>query len=100
MIVGLSPRRDVAVLSGEAPLTLRGDMTLSSGRKADVRRSLGRDRGWRRQGPGAPREAFEPGKAGIAPPMTARQNSLLAALKAKRLEVAESPKATRLRHFP
>jgi ATP-dependent DNA helicase RecQ len=73
-----------AVLSGEAPLTLRGDMTLSSGRRAGVRRSLDEIEVAQAKDPVLPREAFEPAKAGIlAPPLTARQNSLFAALKAK-----------------
>ena len=43
--------------------------------------------------PGLPREAFEPVNPGIlAPPLTARQNSLFAALKAKRLEIARDQK--------
>jgi ATP-dependent DNA helicase RecQ len=81
------------VLSGEAPLTLRGDMTLSSGRRAGVRRSLDEIEVAQAKDPVLPREAFEPVKAGIlAPPMTARQNSLFAALKAKRLEIARDQK--------
>ena len=40
-----------AVLSGEAPLSLRGDIHLPSGRKADVRRSLAGDRGCAGQDP-------------------------------------------------
>jgi ATP-dependent DNA helicase RecQ len=82
-----------AVLSGEAPLTLRDDMTLSSGRKADVRRSLDEIEVAQASDPALPRETFEPVKPGdVAPPLTARQNSLLAALKAKRLEIARMQK--------
>ncbi|MGH6837944.1 MAG: DNA helicase RecQ [Methylocella sp.] len=81
------------VLTGEAPLTLRGDMILSSGRKADVRRSLDEIEVAQASDPVLPREAFEPVKPGIlAPPLTARQNSLLSALKAKRLEIARKQK--------
>jgi ATP-dependent DNA helicase RecQ len=82
-----------AVLSGEAPLTLRGGMTLSSGRKASVRRSLVEIEVAQAKDPGLPREAFEPVNPGIlAPPLTARQNSLFAALRAKRLEIARKQK--------
>src|ERR1700675_2232229 len=82
-----------AVLSGEAPLTLRGDMTLSSGRRAGVRRSLDEIEVAQAKDPVFPREALEPVKPGIlAPPLTARQNSLFAALKAKRLEIARDQK--------
>ena len=74
-----------AVLSGEAPLSLRGDIALPSGRKAAVRRSL--------QDPALARQAFEPVKPEIgAAPLTAKENRLLAALKAKRLEVARDQK--------
>jgi ATP-dependent DNA helicase RecQ len=66
---------------------------LSSGRRADVRRSLDEIEVAQAKDPGLPREAFEPAKAGIlAPPLTARQNSLFAALKAKRLEIARDQK--------
>ncbi|MGB6175551.1 MAG: DNA helicase RecQ [Methylocella sp.] len=82
-----------AVLSGEAPLTLRGDITLSSGRKAGVRRSLDEIEVAQAKDPVFPRAAFEPVKRGIeTAPLTARQNSLLAALKAKRLEIARDQK--------
>ncbi|MGH6852525.1 MAG: HRDC domain-containing protein, partial [Methylocella sp.] len=82
-----------AVLSGEAPLTLRGEMTLSSGRKACVRRSLDEIEVAQAKDPVLPREAFEPVKPEIlAPPLTSRQNSLFAALKAKRLELARKQK--------
>jgi ATP-dependent DNA helicase RecQ len=82
-----------AVLSGEAPLTLRGGMTLSSGRKASVRRSLDEIEIAQAKDPVLSRKAFEPVKPGIeTAPLTARQNSLLAALKAKRLEIARDQK--------
>lgn len=80
------------VLSGEAPLTLRGDITLSSGRKVSVRRSLDAIEVAQAKDPALSREAFEPVKREIAAPLTARQNRLLAALKAKRLEVAREQK--------
>jgi ATP-dependent DNA helicase RecQ len=80
------------VLSGEAPLTLRGDITLSSGRKVSVRRSLDAIEVAQAKDPALSRKAFEPVKLEIAAPLTARQNRLLAALKAKRLEVAREQK--------
>jgi ATP-dependent DNA helicase RecQ len=68
-------------------------MTLSSGRKADVRRSLDEIEVAQAKDPVSSREAFEPVKPGLfAPPLTARQNGLLAALKAKRLEIARKQK--------
>ena len=89
------------MLSGEAPLTLRGGMILSSGRKADVRRCLDEIEVAPAKDPGLPREAFEPVNPGIlAPPLTARQNSLFAALKAETSRNRERSKATRLRHIP
>ncbi len=82
-----------AVLSGGAPLTLCGDMTLSSGRRAGVRRSLGEIEVAQASDPVFPREAFETVKPGTeTAPLTARENSLLAALKAKRLEIARDQK--------
>jgi ATP-dependent DNA helicase RecQ len=82
-----------AVLSGEAPLTLRGGMTLSSGRTASVRRSLGEIEVAQAKDPALAREAFEPVKPGVGTALlTARQNSLFAALKAKRLEIARDQK--------
>ena len=80
------------VLSGEAPLTLRGDITLSSGRKVSVRRSLDAIEVAQAKDPALSRKAFEPVKREIAASLTARQNRLLAALKAKRLEVAREQK--------
>ncbi len=82
-----------AVLSGEVPLTLRGDMTLSSGRNASVRRSLDEIEVAQAKDPVLSREAFEPVNPGfLALPLTARQNRLLTALKAKRLEIARDQK--------
>jgi ATP-dependent DNA helicase RecQ len=82
-----------AVLSGEAPFTPRGDMTLSSGRKVGVRRSLDAIEVVQSKDPVLPREAFEQVKRGIeTAPLTAQQNSLLAAFKAKRLEIARDQK--------
>jgi ATP-dependent DNA helicase RecQ len=82
-----------AVLSDEAPLTLRGGMTLSSGRTASVRRSLGEIEVAQAKDPALAREAFEPVKPGVGTALlTARQNSLFAALKAKRLEIARDQK--------
>ena len=81
-------------------MTLRGDMTLSSGRKAGVRRSLDEIEVAQAKDPVLPREAFEPTKAGIlAPPLTARQNSLYAALKAKRLRRRTSQGRAFWRHL-
>jgi ATP-dependent DNA helicase RecQ len=82
-----------AVLSGEAPLTLRGDIALPSGRKAGVRRSLAEIEVAQAKEPAFPRKAFEPVKPQIeGAPLTARENRLLAALKAKRLDVAREQK--------
>ena len=82
-----------AVLSGEAPLTLRGDIALPSGRKAGVRRSLAEIEVAQAKEPAFPRKAFEPVKPQIeGAPLTAWENRLLAALKAKRLEVARDQK--------
>ncbi|MGH6867599.1 MAG: DNA helicase RecQ [Methylocella sp.] len=82
-----------AVLSGEAPLTLRGDMTLSSGRKACVRRSLDEIEVAQAKDPALKREAFAPvNLSGVTAPLTANQNRLLTALKAKRLELAREQK--------
>ncbi|MGA7383694.1 MAG: HRDC domain-containing protein, partial [Methylocella sp.] len=82
-----------AVLSGDAPLTLRGGMTLSSGRTASVRRSLDEIEVAQAKDPVLAREAFEPVKPGAGTALlTARQNSLFAALKAKRLEIARDQK--------
>ena len=82
-----------AVLSGEAPLSLRGDIALPSGRKAGVRRSLQEIEVTQAKDPALPRKAFEPVKTDIdGVLLTAKENRLLAALKAKRLEVARDQK--------
>ncbi|MGH6846222.1 MAG: RQC domain-containing protein, partial [Methylocella sp.] len=82
-----------AVLSGEASLTLRGDMTLSSGRKVDMRRGLDEIEVAQARDPALPREAFAPvNPSSLTAPMTANQNILLTALKAKRLELAREQK--------
>jgi ATP-dependent DNA helicase RecQ len=82
-----------AVLSGEAPLSLRGDIALPSRRKAGVRRSLQEIEVTQAKDPAFPRKAFEPVEPEIgAVPLTAKENRLLAALKAKRLEVARDQK--------
>jgi len=79
-----------AVLAGKASLTLRGEITLPSGRKADLRRSLQDIDAAQAKDPALPRATFDPG---APPPMlTAAQHRLLAALKAKRLEIARAQK--------
>jgi len=79
------------VLSGDASLTLRGDIKLSSGRTADVRRCLEEIEATDTKDPVAPQVGFEPAKPETST-LTAKQNGLLAVLKAKRLEVARSQK--------
>ena len=82
-----------AVLKGEAPLILRREISLPGGRQADVRRSLEEIEAAGTDDPVLPREAFPPVKAGgEEAPLTANQNRLLAALKAKRLERAREQK--------
>ena len=82
-----------AVLKGEAPLTLRREISLAGGRQADVRRSLEEIEAAGTDDPALPREAFPPAKTGgETAPLTANQNRLLAALKAKRLERAREQK--------
>ncbi|WP_051953200.1 DNA helicase RecQ [Methylocapsa aurea] len=83
-----------AVLAGKAELTLRGEIALPSGRTANVRRTLQDMEAARDEDLAIPRSAFEPEAAhkSNAPPLTATQNSLLAALKAKRLEIAKAQK--------
>ena len=82
-----------AVLKGEAPLTLRGELPLPGGRKADLRRTLAEIEALRTEDPAPPREAFTPVKQSCeTAPLTANQNRLLARLKAKRLEVARQQK--------
>jgi ATP-dependent DNA helicase RecQ len=82
-----------AVLRGEAPLMLRDAITLSSGRKADARQCLDAIEISQAMDPAPPHQAFEmvrPETNRVV--LTAGQCSLLAALKAKRLEVARSQK--------
>jgi ATP-dependent DNA helicase RecQ len=79
-----------AVLAGDAPLTLRGEITLPSGRKADLRQSLREIESAQAKDPAPPRATFNPGAAPAM--LTAAQHSLLAALKAKRLEIARAQK--------
>jgi ATP-dependent DNA helicase RecQ len=82
-----------AVLKGEAPLTLRGDIPLPGGHKVDLRRGLAEIEAAGTEDPAVPRKSFEPAKPESAgPPLTAQENRLLAALKAKRLEVARDQK--------
>jgi len=83
-----------AVLAGKASVTLRGDLALPSGRTAGVRRSLQDIETAQAQDPVLPRAAFDPGAlpGSKAAALTATQNSLLAALKAKRLEIARAQK--------
>jgi ATP-dependent DNA helicase RecQ len=81
------------VLSGAAPLTLRSDVTLSSGRKADARQCLEAIEVAQATDSTSAPESFEPFMRDIgSAALTARQNSLLAALKAKRLEIASAQK--------
>jgi ATP-dependent DNA helicase RecQ len=49
-----------AMLKGEAPLALRGELPLPGGRKADLRRTLEEIEALRAEGPAARREAFTP----------------------------------------
>jgi len=79
-----------AVLKGEAPLTLRGEIPLAGGRKAGVLHTLEEIAVAQAEDLVPPREAFTPGAE--TAPLTANQNRLLAALKAKRLEVAREQK--------
>jgi ATP-dependent DNA helicase RecQ len=66
---------------------------LPSGRKAAVRRSLQEIEVAQAKDPALTRQAFEPIKPETgAAPLTAKENRLLAALKAKRLEVAREQK--------
>ena len=82
-----------AVLKGEAPLTLRGEIPLAGGRKAGVLHTLEEIAVAQAEDLVPPREAFTPVKpGGETAPLTANQNRLFAALKAKRLEVAREQK--------
>jgi ATP-dependent DNA helicase RecQ len=82
------------VLAGKAALTLRGEIDLPSGRTANVRRSLQDIETAQAQDPALPRAEFDPGAAHAqnAVLLTATQHRLLAALKAKRLEIARAQK--------
>ena len=82
-----------AVLKGEAPLTLRGDIPVPGGRKTAVMQTLEEIETAQAEDPVPPREDFTPAKpGGEVAPLTANQNRLLAVLKAKRLEVAREQK--------
>lgn len=82
-----------AVLKGEAPLTLRREISLPGGRQADVRQSLAEIEAAGADAPAMPREALPPAKTGgEEAALTANQNRLLGALKAKRLERAREQK--------
>ncbi|MCI0468329.1 MAG: DNA helicase RecQ [Beijerinckiaceae bacterium] len=81
------------VLSGETPLTLRGGIALPDGRTADVRRCMEGIESADANDPAPAGGDFKPSQPRINPlTLTARQNGLLALLKAKRLEVARSQK--------
>ena len=83
-----------AVLAGEAPLTLRGEIDLPTGRTANVRQALHDIDAAQTADPAIAGAALQSEAAqrskGVA--LTATQNSLLAALKAKRLEIARAQK--------
>ena len=86
-----------AVLKGEAALNLRSAIPLPSGREADARQTLARIERARADDPPPPREEYPRAKTANATapetaPLTANQNTLLAALKAKRLELARAQK--------
>lgn len=82
-----------AVLKGEAPLTLRGGISLSSGRKADARRCLNAIEATQATEPVVPRETLAPNKPVLrAAELTACQSNLFSALKAKRLALASKEK--------
>jgi ATP-dependent DNA helicase RecQ len=77
------------VLIGASPLSLRGEVSLPDGRKADARQCLDAIGAAKSNDPPLPREPrWTPAQETKAPALTARQSRLLAALKAKRLEVA------------
>lgn len=79
-----------AVLAGRAPLTLRAEIALPSGRKADVRQSLRDIDSAQADDPPPARATTNPSGSDSAPPLTAAEHRLLAALKAKRLEIAKA----------
>jgi ATP-dependent DNA helicase RecQ len=81
------------VLSGAAPITLRGGMTLPREPAGDMRRCLEEIDAAQAKDPAPPPSAFEPAQfIAKTAALTARQNHLLAALKAKRLEIARKQK--------
>ena len=84
----------LAVLKGEAPLTLRGENPLPDGRKANARRMLAEIKTATAEDSVSPEGAFPPVKSSgeAAAPLSANQNRLLAVLKAKRLELARRQK--------
>jgi len=82
-----------AVLDGEAPLALCSGTSVSAGRQADVLHILEEVQGAGTGDPLPPREAFKPLKpVGEMAPLTANQDRLLAALQARRLEIARKRK--------
>ena len=81
------------VLKGEATLTLRGEIASPNGRKAGMLHTLEEIAVAEAEDRLPPREAFALAKqGGEMAPLTANQHRLLAALKAKRLEVAREQK--------
>ncbi len=91
-----------AVLAGEADLKLRGEIILPNGRAADVRKALRRIERTEADDPRIAANGFE-GEAPQKPKaaaLTATQNRLLAALKAKRLEIARAQKQAAFVVFP
>jgi ATP-dependent DNA helicase RecQ len=91
-----------AVLTGEAELMLRGEITLPSGRAANVRRTLQQIERAEADDSAIGSKFLEsdsrqkPKISGL----TAMQNNLLAALKAKRLEIAREQKQAPFVIFP
>jgi ATP-dependent DNA helicase RecQ len=88
------------VLAGEAPLTLRGGMTFPI-EPARMRQCLEEIEDAQAKDPTPSPSAFEPAK--LVPKttaLTARQNGLLAALKAKRFEIARTQKEPAFAIFP
>ena len=82
----------LAVLGGQAHATLGGTMTLSSGRTAEIRQALRDIDSAQARTPATPIEALLPEaarKREIAT-LTVTETRLLAALKAKRLELAKA----------
>jgi ATP-dependent DNA helicase RecQ len=82
-----------AVLTGTQDLSLRGELSLSSGRGIDVKTGLRRLEEAQAQDPALPPTPFAAKPPGRDTAMlTARQNNLLAALKLKRLDLARAQK--------